>query len=174
MVPHMPLDPFEDAFQKAEGERTSNDDGRSVFLDHDVEPQIRWVIESATESVTLVTPYLRLWEHLKTGVEDAINRRVGVSFIVREDEKFQPEDLEWLHQHHVRVIKVPNLHAKIYLNETTVLLLSSMNITRTSTMDSRDFAMIVKSEDDAKMFRQYVSRLVEKFGPTPPVYLAGQ
>ena len=43
MVPHKPLDPFEDASQKAEGERTSNDDdddGRSVFLDHEVEPKI--------------------------------------------------------------------------------------------------------------------------------------
>lgn len=160
------------------GESISDDNSNSVFLDNDVLQQVYLVITDATVRVTFVTPYIRLWEHLKTKIEDSINKEVDITFVLRDfaNEKFPtkhpPEDLRWLKDHGVKVVKVPNLHSKIYLNERTVLI-SSMNITEPSIANSRDFAMIVKVEEDVKMFREYVSHLIEKFGPMTRVQPTG-
>jgi phosphatidylserine/phosphatidylglycerophosphate/cardiolipin synthase-like enzyme len=89
-------------------------------------------------------------------------RGVDITFLIREDATpRRPEDLEWFRANRIKVYLVPNLHAKIYLNEKRVIV-SSMNIHRTSIIDSKDFAMVVKNEGVAKMFREYVSRLVGK------------
>jgi hypothetical protein len=159
--------------------RASSDNDNSVFLDNEVLQQIYQVITDATVTITLVTPYLGLWEHLKTKIDEAINRKVGISFILRDfaNEKFAKthpaEDIGWLKSRDIQVIEVPNLHSKIYLNERTVLI-SSMNITEPSIANSRDFAMIVKSAEDANRFRAYVSILIEKFGRTRPANSIGQ
>jgi hypothetical protein len=94
-------------------------------------------------------------------MEEAISRSVAISFVVRADEENQSEGLEWLRNHDVKVFEVPHLHAKIYLNERTVMV-SSMNITEKSTTNSHEFALLVRSEDDAKKFRDYVARLTGK------------
>jgi phosphatidylserine/phosphatidylglycerophosphate/cardiolipin synthase-like enzyme len=106
-------------------------------------------------------------------MENAINRGVVIRFIVRADEKNPPgqlkwlrehneakhlEQLKWLGEHKIKVDQVERLHAKIYLNERTVLI-SSMNITDASTTNSREFAMIVRSDDDVMKFRDYVAQL---------------
>jgi phosphatidylserine/phosphatidylglycerophosphate/cardiolipin synthase-like enzyme len=143
-------------------DRNFDRDDKEVFFDEGVQQQFFELIRGATESIIFVTPYIELWVHLKDEMRDAIARNVDVTFLIREGETpRRPEDLEWLYANKVKVYLVPNLHAKIYLNEKTVLV-SSMNIHRTSIIDSKDFAMIVKNEDDAKMFREYVSRLVGK------------
>ena len=149
--------------------KPDNESG-SVFLDNEVLEQIYGVINYAAVGITLVTPYLTLWEHLKTKIEDAKNRKIDISFVIRDFEndkhaqKRPIDDLKWLMNHGVKVIEVPNLHAKIYLNEKTVLV-SSMNITAPSVTNSREFVMIVKNEDDAKTLRAYVGHVIEKFGP---------
>ena len=143
-------------------ERDLDDDVKEVFFDEEVQQQFVQLIRSATESIIFVTPYVELWVHLTDEMRDAVARKVDVTFLIREGETLhRPEDVEWLQANKVKVYLVPNLHAKIYLNEKRVLV-SSMNITRTSTIDSKDFAMIVKNEDDAKMFREYVKRLIGK------------
>lgn len=143
-------------------ERNPDDDGKEVFFDEEVQQQFHQLIKSATEEVMFVTPYIELWVHLKDELRDAIARKVDVTFLIREGETpRRPEDLEWLHASKVKVYLVPNLHAKIYFNEKTVLV-SSMNVHRTSIIDSKDFAMIIKNEDDAKAFREYVAHLIGK------------
>ena len=103
---------------------------------------------------------------------DALERKVDITFFIREGENLRrPEDLRWLRAN-VKVYEVPNLHAKIYLNERTVLV-SSMNILRSSINDSKEFAMIVKSEVQKKIFRDYVSGLIPKFSTTKSSHSIG-
>ena len=143
------------------GERGFRDSPGAVFVDDQVEPQILQIIRTATKNITFVTPYVDLWMHLTDAIRDAINNRVDVTFFIREGENRQrPEDLKWL-RNNVKVYEIPNLHAKIYLNEATVLV-SSMNITESSTRNSKEFAMIVRDQDDATVLREYVSRLIGK------------
>lgn len=69
--------------------------------------------------------------------------------------------MEWLFDHKVKLYELPDLHAKIYINESTVLI-SSMNITEHSTTNSLEFAMIVQSEKDATRFRNYASSIMRR------------
>lgn len=133
-----------------------------LFFDNAVAPLFQQVVKNARESIIFVTPYVELWVHLKDELRDAINRRVNVTFLIREDHTaHKPENLEWLHANGVKVYLIPNLHAKIYLNEKTVLV-SSMNILRSSIVDSKDFAVVIKSQQQEQMLREYVNRLIGK------------
>lgn len=139
----------------------------SVFLDDEVLPQILQIVRDGSQLVTFVTPYVRLWGHLQDAMVEAMDRGVAVSFVVRAGERNQSEELEWLRDHGVKVCEVPHLHAKVYLNEKTVMV-SSMNITEKSTTNSLEFAMIVRSEDDAKKLRDYAARLTRKVNAPRP------
>lgn len=143
---------------------TSSIDDKVVFLDEEVEPQVLFMIRNAKQYVTFVTPYLHLWGHLQNAIDQAISRGVGISFIIRTEEKPPIGDLEWLFDHKVKLYELPDLHAKIYINESTVLI-SSMNITQHSTTNSLEFAMIVQSEKEATRFRVYASDLMRRAEP---------
>ena len=152
---------------------------RSVFFDAEVLQQINLLVSNARERVTLVTPYLGLWEHLKTKIDESIRKKVQISFLIRTDQdervprRRRIEDTTWLTEHGVRVIPVPNLHAKVYMNEKTVLL-SSMNITEPSIANSREFAVVLHSDEDVEKVREYVADLVAKFGPPGFTHAVGQ
>jgi sugar-specific transcriptional regulator TrmB len=136
--------------------------GKGLFFDSDVAPQFQQLVKNANENIIFVTPYIELWPHLKDELRDAIERHVDITFLIREDHTaHKPENLEWLHANRVKVYLIPNLHAKIYLNEKTVLV-SSMNVHRTSITDSKDFAMFIKNQEQEQMLREYVKRLIGK------------
>ncbi len=145
----------------------SGGESESIFLDDEVLPQILRVVRNASQLVTFVTPYVRLWGHLQSAMDEAIDRGVAIWFVVRAGERNQSEELEWLREHGAKVYEVPHLHAKIYLNEKTVMV-SSMNITEKSTTNSHDFAVMVRDEDDAKKLRDYVARLTGKVNASRP------
>jgi len=140
----------------------SEHNGKEAFFDEEIQHQFYELIRSATQNIIFVTPYIELWVHLQDEMRVALARGVDITFLIREDATpRRPEDLEWFRANRIKVYLVPNLHAKIYLNEKRVIV-SSMNIHRTSIIDSKDFAMVVKNEDVAKMFREYVSSLIGK------------
>ena len=130
------------------------------------------LVRSATKYITFVTPHVILWEPLKDAILDAKNRKVDVVFFVRKGaNRRRPQDLKWLNKN-FKVHEVPHLHAKVYLNETTVLV-SSMNITEPSIRGKKDFAMVVRRQDDATVFRDYVSGLIPKFATTQSSHSIG-
>lgn len=143
-------------------ETDSGGNGKAVFVDDEVAAQVLQIIKDADKQITFVTPYIELWNHLKDEIRDAMRRKVQVIFFIRVGTNPKdPLDLPWLRSNISALHEVPNLHSKIYLNEKTVLV-SSMNITAVSTRDSKEFAMLVRREDDAKVFRDYVMRLTAK------------
>lgn len=152
-------------------------DGKTVFVDDEVEPQVLQIIKTAEKQITFVTPYIGLWNHLKDEIRDAMRRKVEVIFFIRvgTDPK-DPSDLPWLRSNISVLYEVPNLHSKIYLNEKTVLV-SSMNATAVSTRDSKEIAMLVRRQEDAKVLRDYVLRLTAKSttkrSPSIGSYVAG-
>lgn len=153
--------------------------GKSVFFDGEVLPQIYLVMSSANDRIFFVTPYIGLWEHLKSKIEEVMRRKIEVFFLIRsfDDEKVprkKPvQDLAWLREQGVKVVEVPNLHAKIYMNERTILL-SSMNITQPSVNNSHEFAMMLRGETDAISVREYVLNLIARHGLPEWSYSAGQ
>jgi phosphatidylserine/phosphatidylglycerophosphate/cardiolipin synthase-like enzyme len=118
-------------------------DKRALFVtDEDVPGRILRVIRDARKYIVLVTPYLDLWDRAEQAIKVAV--RNGVA---------------WLIDNGVRVLAVDDLHAKIYMNEESVVL-SSMNLTHGSTTKSLDFAVVLQDEDLSKEVRDYVSRTV--------------
>ena len=125
------------------------------------------VIEKASVSVIFVTPYLDLWNHLQTKIDKTLARGVDVKFVIRTDTAAKNRKaVDWLINRKVKVYEIDWLHAKIYLNEKTVLI-SSMNITRSSTSNARDFVMIVRNEVDEDKIRTYVLELIRTAKPLP-------
>ncbi len=146
------------------GSRMDSDSpDRSFFADDEVSPLILNLVRSAKKNVTLVTPYLRLWNHLENALDEAIATGVKVLLVIREDGERRLEDVEWLSKRKIQVRELPWLHAKIYLNESTIIL-SSMNITEKSATNSREVAFMVKEKDQDRI-RLYVAALIKGSQP---------
>lgn len=131
---------------------------RSVFVDQAIAAALTALIEQAEEYVVLVTPYLKIddWGHMKRAIELATKRGVRVTFLVRASEgRVTQSNVSWLLAQNVRVLEVALLHAKIYMNEKSVLV-SSMNLLDFSARNSLEIALIIRNQDDAKQVRQYV------------------
>ncbi|MBI4305853.1 MAG: hypothetical protein HY678_05990, partial [Chloroflexi bacterium] len=136
-------------------------DGQPRFAtDEDVPGRILSVLRDARKYVILVSPYLGLWGHAQDAIQIAVRNRVGVTVVLRkEPEVLNSEDVGWLLDNGVKVAAVEDLHAKIYLNESSVVL-SSMNLTRGSTQKSLDFAVVLQQSELGESVREYVNRTV--------------
>lgn len=146
---------------------------QTVFLDQEVLPRVIAILEKANKYAFLVTPYLDLKSlgHLTDAVDMAVGRKVDVRFIIRADEEETvQDDVNRLMSRGVRMYQVPRLHAKIYLNETAVLV-SSMNITTYSTTNSHEIALLVTQPEEVTKIRSYVTehlmKLGEQIAPAP-------
>ena len=80
-----------------------------------------------------------------------------MDFIYRKDER---EDLEWLEGVGVNVHAVKNLHAKIYLNESSVLV-TSMNLLESSSENSMEICISINDEKAQNDVRGYVKTLLQ-------------
>ncbi len=132
------------------------DERSSVFLDEAVALHIVRIVSEAQKQVIMVTPYLKLWRHIQNEIEKAIKRNVSVRFLVRDQADIvSGEDVAWLCSHGVKVQAVEGLHAKVYLNENTVVL-SSMNVTEASTTRSLEVGFTIRDKVDEQKIRDYV------------------
>lgn len=128
----------------------------NVFVDGEVSPKIVSLINEAKSYVVLISPYLSLWRHVSMAIEQAVKRGVQVVLLVRNDpEVVQGPDVKTLRAIGVRLFKVDGLHAKVYMNEFTVIV-SSMNMTQSSTQNSFEIAIALSNEEDAARVRSYV------------------
>ncbi len=145
---------------------------KSAFVDDQVVPQIVSVIREAKKEVIIITPYVDLeeWRHAKRAIEEAVSRRVEIKVVVRDDQAQTRENavatILWFVNNEVKVYMLPDLHAKIYVNEMTTLI-SSMNFTRKSGANSREIALLVRSPEDVRVVRNYVDELVSAAEPLP-------
>ena len=129
----------------------------TIFVDQEVTLRIQSIVEGATKAVILVTPYVKLWGHMKAALERAVKRRIDVRFLIRrEPDAIGHDDLHWLMANGIKIYDLPGLHAKIYMNEMEVLI-SSMNITSSSTINSMEIAIRLVNPRDRKRVQDYVA-----------------
>ena len=115
------------------------------------------ILRQAKKHATLVSPYNRFWTHLSNEIQSAVGRGVRVDFVYRKDER--NEAIEWLKELGVKVHEVENLHAKIYLNETSVLV-TSMKLLESSSKNSMEICISIDDEKAQKDVRGYVKSLL--------------
>ena len=142
-----------------------------AFFDGDIAPRVERVIREAREYVVLVSPFVRSWRHVEDEIEQTTRRNVPVTIIVRP-EALQTSAGGWLQTTTAWVYPLEGLHAKIYLNEKS-LLVSSMNLYQYSSQNSYEFGLLIREPRLSAEIRKYVNEvLVPRTGlerlPTAP------
>ena len=112
-----------------------------------VSNQIENLITESSKFIVFVSPYLNITNRLKGMLIDALNRLDHCYFIHRENE-LKKEEENWLKSFkNITLIKVENLHAKIYLNEG-LCLLTSMNFYEYSQINNYEIGVVLKDKKD--------------------------
>ena len=127
-----------------------------ISTDDQITTRVLDILRNAKKHVTLVSPYNKFWMHIKNAIRSAVGSGVRVDFIFRSDQR--NEDIDWLEREGVKVHAVENLHAKIYLNESSVLV-TSMNLLESSSKNSMEICISVNDQEAQKEVRGYVSSL---------------
>ena len=130
-----------------------------VVTDDAVSSSALALIREANEYVVLVSPYNALWTHLKNEITLAIRRGARVTAVYNPGGHARGDGVEWLLDAGAAVYKLPNLHAKLCLNESSALL-STMNLVGPSSRNSMDVGMLVRGGDAYTSLQKYAARLV--------------
>ena len=131
-----------------------------IITDDHIPPRVLDILRYAEKRVTLVSPYNEFWARLEKQIESTIRNGVRVDVIYRAGKR--NDAIEWLESlgPRVKVYAVENLHAKIYLNESAVLI-TSMNLLDSSRNNSMEIGISVNDDDDARtQVREYVKTLI--------------
>lgn len=128
----------------------------------EISSQIMTLIEEAEKELTIVSPYVDIknWDKLKRCLNNAIERKVDITFYVRDNVK---QDLEPLRQLNVKLVLIKDLHAKIYLNDSYGIV-SSQNLYQYSDINSIDFAYSTETTEEryqlVKLINKYLSKTI--------------
>lgn len=99
-----------------------------VISDSFINSHLLELIEKSEKYLVLVSPYLKLWGHLETQLENSIKRGVDVKVYYRSsEEKKYKTTYDKLTKMGLKVYKIDTLHSKLYLSEKEGLM-TSMNL----------------------------------------------
>ena len=116
------------------------------------------LIEEADEQVVLICPYVKIkkWYKLLNKLKGLKQRNINVEIYVRE---YENESIEEILAIGYQPILVPNLHAKVYLNEKYAIV-SSMNLLLSSDTNSIDIGFKTEDEKEYNEVKDYYIRYI--------------
>jgi hypothetical protein len=111
-----------------------------------VSGEIMNLLDEAKEKVIIVSPYCKFdkWYKLVKKLKDLQSRNIEIEFYIRDNE---PETLEQVLKIGIVPICIPNLHAKVYLNEKTAIV-TSMNLLLSSEINSLDLGYMTSTKEE--------------------------
>lgn len=130
-----------------------------VLSSTDISREVLALIEGAKQVLILVSPYFDPWERLTTEIKRAANRPgMNVVLLLRggEDRAKQEEKSRELAAAGVKVVYLSRLHAKVYISESQAIV-TSMNLLKSSALDSWELAIRAHAKADADLFNQVVA-----------------
>ena len=132
-----------------------------VIKDDHIAPHVLDILRDAEKQVTLVSPYNEFWARLEKQIETTVRSGVRIDVIYRAGKR--SDAIEWLEtlRPRVKVYEVENLHAKIYLNESAVLI-TSMNLLDSSRNNSMEIGISINDDDAQNSVREYVKTLIQQ------------
>ena len=130
---------------------------KTVYVDEEVTPQILSVIRNAQKYIIIVTPYIDLWGHAIEALVLATKKGVNITVVVRLEPGIETnESVKGLTQAKIKVLVAPYLHAKLYINEETIVV-SSMNLLKSSMQNSLEIALVIQDQEAKQRIRAYVN-----------------
>ena len=131
-----------------------------IIKDDHIPPRVLDILRGAEKRVTLVSPYNEFWTRLEKQIDAIVRNGVRVDVIYRAGKR--NDAIEWLETlgPRVKVHAVENLHAKIYLNESSVLI-TSMNLLESSRNNSMEIGISINDEHAQDEVRKYVETLLQ-------------
>ena len=134
-----------------------------ILIDDAVEDAVLDLIRKASEYVTLVSPYNRVWRHLQDAIREALQRGISVTVVYRQDKDNDGNKYlaSWLLGEGGQAYEVEWLHAKIYLNESS-LLVTSMNLLESSSKNSWEVGVRIDDHNEREALLSYVDKLIER------------
>ena len=106
------------------------------------------LIEESDEFVILVTPYVKIskWYKLTKRIDKLKSRNIPFEFIIRKDIS-NLNAIEESKEKGYKYQEIPDLHAKLYLNEKHAIV-SSMNLLLNSDTNSIDLGYITETTEE--------------------------
>jgi len=137
--------------------------------------EIEKLVENSQEFLYLISPYIEFeikdhnsYEKFKKSINLAIKNNVKVSFISRQpDAYFKGNPKEILQQFvdkGCNLFLVPNLHSKIYCNESKVLI-TSMNMYLHSVINNEEIGVKISRKNQPDKYddiQYYIEKLLSK------------
>jgi PLD-like domain len=114
------------------------------------------IIERASRTLVIVTPYFDPWTHLEATLIQKLDRSIVLDMLLRGGDDRAKSETAALRfaQRGARVQYLDRLHAKIYLSEQQALL-TSMNLIKPS-RDSWEVGTLFDATEDAMEYQQIV------------------
>jgi len=111
------------------------------------------LIRDARKELYIISPYLKLSDQVKELLSDKEREKVDVRIIFGKQE-LAPTEMGFLEElKYVRLYFSKNLHAKCYLNESTMII-ASMNLYEFSQQNNREMGILIdtENEEDKKVY----------------------
>ena len=118
------------------------------------------LVERASKRLILISPYFRPWDRLTEAIKTAREvRGIPVLLLVRapEAESSDVEALKEMRDAGVVVASLNRLHAKLYITHGEAIL-SSMNLLKSSALDSWEVGVRVTAKDDGELLQALIAQ----------------
>ena len=112
---------------------------------------IEQIIINSTDSLTLVTPYLKLSRNLIERLSDADKEGVRITLVYGKSELANQEKKTLFSFKNIRIFFCQNLHAKCYHNGHQMII-TSMNLYDFSERNNREMGILAEREKDEEIF----------------------
>ncbi len=113
--------------------------------------RLEQVINNANERLILISPYLKINDHIKNSLVERDMRKIDIRLIYGKSE-LQPLENNWLKSlQYVRTSFLKDLHAKCYLNEKEAIV-TSMNLYDFSQITNYEMGIYVEKDKDPTLY----------------------
>lgn len=136
-----------------------------LIQSHDVQSKLLHVILSAQKELVIVSPYVNLTytKSVSNALIAARKRGVQINFYIR-DEPSNGVSWEQVQNMGLTPHPIPNLHAKLYFNETTGII-ASLNLLSSSISNSIEIGAQLETAEEMAELRLFVEQFITPFDP---------
>lgn len=119
------------------------------------------LIKTSKERLYLISPYLQISKNLRGLLKEVDSQPIiDIILVCRKDAKWSPDDISFFQEQlrNVKIRSLEGLHAKIYLNEHSVLV-TSMNLYQHSQQQNREVGLLFTIESDKPIYDEIFSEV---------------